>query len=148
MAGKTGVAKQKSMTKAELEQALIDNFTNLQRVLTNLSFKFEDLSNNMSKLLQLFEISAKSFAEKYTGKEAGKKIENDVKEQNQADKEYLKKLDSLLDQNKTIAQGIMLMEERIRHREAPTQAPQQITESREPESRFKGMFKSKPLPKY
>ena len=150
MAGKTGVAKKKSMSKAELEQALIDNFTNLQKVLTNLSIRFEDLSNNMSKLLQLFEISAKSFAEKYTGKEAEKQIESKTQEQKQMDKEYLHKLDSLLDQNKTIAQGIMLMEEKIRHRDTPKtpQNPQQIMAPQEPESRFKGMFKSKPLPKY
>jgi hypothetical protein len=88
----------------------------LQKVLTNLSIKFEDLSNNMSKLLQLFEISAKSFAEKYTGKEAEKKIKKDVEEQRNADKEYLQKLDSLLDQNKTIAKGLTLMEGKLRER--------------------------------
>lgn len=148
MARKTGVTKKKPMTKAELEQALIDNFTNLQSVLTNLSIKFEDLSNNISKLLQLFEISAKSFAEKYTGKEAEKQIENRTKEQGKADKAYLEKLDSLLDQNKTIAKGIMLMEGRIRSRDAQPPETQQIMSHQEPESRFKGMFKSKPLPKY
>ena len=32
------------------------------------------------------------------------------------DQEFLKKLDSLLDQNKTISKGIMMMEDRIRNR--------------------------------
>ena len=101
MAEKTGATtKKKAMSKAELEQALIDNFTNLQKVLTNLSIKFEDLSNNMSKLLQLFEISAKSFAEKYTGKEAEKQIESSTQGQNPADQEYLKKLETV---RKTLA---------------------------------------------
>jgi hypothetical protein len=145
MAEKTGAIKKKPMTKAEMEKTLIDNFTNLQKVLTNLSIKFEDLSNNMSKLLQLFEISAKSFAEKYTNKEAEKQIEIKTQDQKKADKEYLKKLDSLLDQNKTIAQGIMLMEKRIRHRNSEPEKP---THHPEPESRFQGMFKSKPLPRY
>lgn len=147
MAEKIGATtKKKPMTKAELEEALISNFTNLQRVLTNLSVKFEDLSNNISKLLQLFEISAKSFAEKYTGKEEPKKQnEKQTQVQKEVDKEYLKKLDSLLDQNKTIAKGIMLMEGRIRERNIPHSA---APIHHEPESRFKGMFKSKPLPKY
>ncbi len=122
--------KKKAMSKAELEQALLNNFVNLQKVLTNLSVKFEDLSNNVSKLLQLFEISAKSFAEKYSG---------NLERAPEADREFLKKLDSLLDQNKTIAKGIMLMEEKVRGRK-------QLPSS--PKNRFEGMTKSKPLPRF
>ncbi len=137
------------MTKGELEETLINNFTNLQKVLTNLSFKFEDLSNNMSKLLQLFEISAKSFAEKYTSKETGEKLEKQTKERKETDKEYLKKLDSLLDQNKTIAKGIMLMEGKIRQREPQNQFSSQLPPPYpEDESRLSRTFKSKPLPKF
>jgi len=145
MAKKTGpTIKKKALTKAELEQALINNFTNLQKVLTNLSIKFEELSNNMSKLLQLFEISAKSFAEKYSGKleELEKPTKEEMQKQKELDKKYLEKLDSLLNQNKIIAKGIMLMEEKIRQRDAHQPQHHPI-----PESRFKGMFKSKPLPK-
>jgi leucyl aminopeptidase len=141
--------KKKIMTKVELEEALINNFTNLQKVLTNLSFKFEDLSDNISKLLQLFEISAKSFAEKYTSKEKEEKLKEQTKQRKETDKQYLKKLDSLLDQNKTIAKGIMLMEGRIRQRETPNQQANQLHPPyQEPESRLRGMFKSKPLPKF
>lgn len=85
------------------EEALLKNFVNLQKVLTNLSVKFEELSLNISKLLQLFELSAKSFSEGNLGKSG-------------IDQEFLKKLDSLLEQNKTISKGIMLMEERIRNK--------------------------------
>ena len=151
MAEKTDiVAKKKAMTKVELEETLINNFTNLQRVLTNLSLKFEDLSNNMSKLLQLFEISAKSFAEKQANKNTEKPAQEQTQMQRQTDKEYLQKLDSLLDQNKTIAKGIMLMEDRIRQRDAHQPKSMQSMQpmQHEPESRFRGMFKSKPLPKY
>jgi hypothetical protein len=105
--------KEDKITKAQLEQALIDNFINLQKVLTNLSLKFDELSNNMSKLLQLFEISAKSFAEKVSDETYDK-----------GDKDLLGKLDSLLDQNKTIAKGIMLMEERIRQKSSPQPSSQ------------------------
>ncbi|MEK6831067.1 MAG: hypothetical protein AABX77_03490 [Nanoarchaeota archaeon] len=89
--------------KVDINQALLDNFINLQRVLTNLAIKFEDLSNNISKLLQLFEISAKSLADKPV-------------KSSEIDHEFLKKLDSLLEQNKVISKGIMLMEDRVRGR--------------------------------
>lgn len=132
--------KKKALKKEEIEKILIDNFTNLQRVLTNLSIRFDELSTNISKLLQLFEISAKNFAEKYSDK----KPEEVINRSQQTDTEYLKKLDSLLDQNKTIAKGIMLMEERIRNRNTP--APQPFKEENDP--RLGGMTKSNPLPKY
>ncbi|MDD5192883.1 MAG: hypothetical protein PHH54_05795 [Candidatus Nanoarchaeia archaeon] len=131
-------AKNEVMSKAELEQALLNNFVNLQKVLTNLAIKFEDLSNNISKILQLFEISAKSFAEKYSGGGGS-----------ESDKEFLKKLDALLDQNKTIAKGIMLMEERVRQRTQPPPMPVETNRFNPAEgNRFEGMTRSKPLPKY
>lgn len=99
----------KKIPREEIDQALLDNFINLQRVLTNLAVKFDDLSNNISKLLQLFELAAKSFADKHGNQSA-------------IDQELLKKLDSLLGENKTISKGITLMEERIRGR-----SPSQIT---------------------
>jgi len=108
----------KSLKKSEVDQALLDNFINLQKVLTNLAVRFDELSNNIEKLLQLFEISAKNFAEKYSEK-------NPAKEQ-KVDKEFLEKLDNLLDQNKTISKGIMLMEERIRNKTQPN-TEEQIT---------------------
>ena len=123
--------RKKRMTKAQLEEALISNFTGLQKVMTNLAIKFEELSSNISKLLELFEISAKSFAEKYTGED----------ERGKADKEFLEKLDKLLDQNKTISKGIMLMEEKVRER-----ANQK--ELQESDSRLRGMIRSRASPGY
>ena len=90
----------KTESKSDFEQTLLDNFVNLQKVLTNLAVKFDGLSEQISKLLQLFEISAKSFAEKSS--------ETDI------DGESVDKLDTLLEQNKIIAKGIMLMEEKMR----------------------------------
>ncbi len=138
MVKKAGTSiKREVMTKAELEQALLNNFVNLQKVLTNLSIKFEDLSNNISKILQLFEISAKSFAEKYAGGGG------------EGDREFLKKLDALLDQNKTIAKGIMLMEEKVRQRNQPLPISREEGRYNPPdENKFEGMMRSKPLPRY
>ena len=79
--------------------------------------------------MQLFEISAKSFAEKYSEKEGDGQ-----------NKDLSIKLDSLLDQNKVIAKGIMMMEERISQKNAPVQTKR--------EERFERMLKSKPLPRY
>jgi len=111
----------KKMSKAELEQALIDNFINLQKVLTNLSVKFDDLSSKMSQLLELFEISAKSFAEKHPEAEVPKE-----------DKKLLEKLDALLNQNKTIAKGILLMEDKIRQRAMPQKSPMNLSRHSRP----------------
>lgn len=97
------------MSKKELEKdtdvnkLLLENFVELQKIFSNLAIKFDDLSDNISRLLQLFELSAKSFADKPI-KTPG------------VDEEFLKKLDSLLDQNKTISKAIMMMEERVRNR--------------------------------
>jgi len=128
---KSSTTTKKGMSKAELEQTLIDNFTSLQKVLTNLVIKFDDLSTNMSKLLQLFEISAKSFVENHPARET----KEDHNEARNEDKEFIKKLDSLLDQNKTIAKGILLMEDRIRRRSHPEPEP------------VEGKLRSRPLPR-
>lgn len=89
-----------------LNSILIENFTGLQKAVTNLTAKFDNLADNMSKLLQLFEISARSFSEK---------LSTTVPEI-EKDREFLDKLNRLLEQNKVIAKGLTLMEERIRER--------------------------------
>lgn len=138
MIKKEGAKKPKVMSKGELEQTLIDNFISLQKVLTNLAIKFDELSSNISKMLQLFEISAKSFAEKYSGEAPINQMD--------VDKEFLKKLDSLLEQNKVISKGIMLMEDRIKERTNPPmqQFPQQIQR----ETGMIGNMPRKSLPRY
>ncbi|MBS3088034.1 hypothetical protein J4226_05565 [Candidatus Pacearchaeota archaeon] len=91
---------EKKMTAKEREELLIENFVGLQHAMTNMSIKFGALSDNISKLLQIFEESAKNFV-------SGGKPD---------DKEMLEKIDSLLNQNKTIAKGLVLMEGKLRGR--------------------------------
>jgi hypothetical protein len=98
--------------------------------MTNLAVKFDDLSNNISKLLELFEISAKTFAEKY--KEGFPERYGDI------DTEFLRKLDSLLEQNKVISKGIMLMEEKVKERNMQTQRNEDSY----------GELRPRPLPRY
>ncbi|MDH3353425.1 MAG: hypothetical protein OEL87_03180 [Nanoarchaeota archaeon] len=119
---KTKKSTKKKMTAREREELLIENFVGLQHAMTNMSIKFGSLSDNISKLLQIFEEAAKNFA-------SGGKPD---------DKDMLNKIDSLLDQNKTIAKGLVLMEGKLRGRAEETQ----MTQSR-PEASH---IRPKPLP--
>lgn len=84
----------------ERDKVLIENFVTLQRVMTNMSIKMDNLTNQISKLVEIFEISAKALAEK------------DFEVDN-PNKELIEKIDNLLNQNKTLARGLALMHERI-----------------------------------
>ncbi|MEK6871882.1 MAG: hypothetical protein AABX16_03180 [Nanoarchaeota archaeon] len=112
----------KSIKKEDVNQLLVENFVQLQKVLTNLSIKFDELSSNINRLLQLFELSAKSFADNNLAGKSGS-----------IDNEFLKKLDALLDQNKVISKGIMLMEEKIKGKieQSPKEMPRDMMRSRQ-----------------
>ncbi len=97
---KKKTSTKKKMTAREREELLIDNFVGLQHAMTNISIKFCALSDNLTKLLQIFEEAAKNFI-------SGGKSD---------DKDMLNKIDSLLNQNKTIAKGLVLMEGKLRSR--------------------------------
>lgn len=90
---------------------LVENFVSLQRVMTNLSIKFDNLAEQISKLLQLFEISAKALAEKEFSLEKGDK----------SSKKIMEKIDTLLEQNKIIARGLTLMHEKNSETASPVQ---------------------------
>ncbi len=88
---------------AKLGKVLIENFVALQKVMVNLSAKFDDLSNKKSKLLELFEISAKALAEK----------DLTVEKTARDDEKIIKKMDNLYEQNRVIARGLTLMHDRL-----------------------------------
>jgi hypothetical protein len=104
MVKKESVKKETHHQYSDLEKTLVENFVSLQKVLVHLSSKFDDLSGNIAKLLELFEISAKTLAEKelsntsISDEETTKEI-----------KRVSEKLNNLLDQNKIIARGLTLM---------------------------------------
>ena len=89
------------------DQLLLENLVSLQKVLLNLSMKIENLAEQTSKLLILFEVSAKSFAEKQ-----GLGISKE-------DKDFIEKLDKLMEQNKLIAKGLTMMDEKIKGNNPP-----------------------------
>lgn len=88
----------------KIEEKLIENMIELQRLNVKMIEKFESMTNQVSMLLGLFENAAKSFA-------ANPSVQMAVK-----DKEFLEKIDKLLDQNKTLAKGLTLMEEKLREK--------------------------------
>jgi len=124
---KRRVTKNKTISNPRttgVNKVLIDNFVSLQKVMTNLSLKFDELSSQISKLLELFEISAKSLAKNDFESEKGNKNSEDI----------IEKLDNLIDQNKTIARGLTLMHETNPEKkfQPPIPRPPQSPEQRPP----------------
>lgn len=119
----------------KLEEKIIENLVELQRVHTALAEKFDKLANHIGDLLGLFENAARSFVQ-YPANAVSEK-----------DREFLEKIDRLLDQNKTIAKGLTLMEERIRERlyGAPRMQEQSIPVQKKEE--YDGAS-NRPLPKF
>jgi hypothetical protein len=105
-------------SEVKIEKILIENFVSLQKVMTHLSVKFDNLTNQISKLLDLFEISAKSLAKKDFTLEKGTRD----------DKEIMQKLGDLSEQNKTIARGLTLMHERIPSESSYQEPVQELVE--------------------
>lgn len=91
----------------KLENKLVQNLIELQKINVTMIEKFDKLTNQISSLLSLFEMTAKSFAE------------HPAYQVSEKDKEFLEKIDKLLEQNKTIAKGLIMMEERIRDKVHP-----------------------------
>lgn len=99
--------------QVEMQPILVENFTALQKVMINLAGKienstlknekliseFSDLSAKIERLLELFEISAKSLAKE------GFKVAGE------ASPELMKKINELSEQNKIIAKGLTTLHE-------------------------------------
>lgn len=101
MVKKAVTKKKTAVKKPKVEKILVDNFVALQKVITNMSIKLDKLTNQLSELLELFEISAKSLAEKNM----------DLKKDHKDNQQIIQKMDDLFEQNKTIARGVALMHE-------------------------------------
>ncbi len=105
----------KEQTDHQINHLLVENFVGLQRAMTNLSIKFESLSNQISKLLEIYEISAKNF------------IELEAESTGQNNKELFDRINALMDQNKTLAKGLVLIDEKLSEKqESQVHVPQQI----------------------
>lgn len=129
----------KKPKKPSMNALLLQNMIELQRVHTNLLEKFNNISNQLSSLLNLFESAAKSY-----GENPGNKV-------TEKDKEFLEKIDKLLEQNKVIAKGLTLIEDRSRQRiyGPQTTPPQNQTSTMKDDSdEYTPSYINKPLPKF
>jgi len=106
---KTATSSSKKRIEIKIDKALTDNFIALQKIMVNLSTKFDNLSNQISKLLELFEISAKSLARTdFEGDKENKNI-----------KTVLEKLDHISQQAGLIGKGLALIHETGSEKEQP-----------------------------
>jgi conjugal transfer/entry exclusion protein len=101
---KRGPSRSMTVSRGSLEEQTISSLVELQKVHINLAEKFNKLSNQIENLLGLFELAARNFAKQPS-------MQNTEK-----DKEFLDKIDKLLDQNKLLAKGLSMMEEKMRER--------------------------------
>ena len=101
----TGLPKKKKMTANEREELLIENFVGLQRAMINLSMKFENLSDNMSKLLNVFEVSARDY------------MVNKGRVTPEVDRDLLNRINMLLEQNKNILNSVRAIDEKTKKQE-------------------------------
>ncbi len=92
------------VSRQSLEEQTIHSLVELQKVHINLAEKFDKLTTQIENLLALFEMAARNFAKQPN-------MQN-----TERDKEFLDKIDKLLDQNKLLAKGLSLMEEKMRER--------------------------------
>ncbi len=115
-----------------LESKLLENMIKLEKVHTDLAEKFDKLTKEISGLLALFELAAKSFSKQQPGRV-------------DSDKEFFEKIDKLVEQNKTIAKGLTLLEEHMRKKiysPAPNSGEEQEVSEEEQ------MRPSRPLPRF
>ncbi len=130
--------KEISKIQEDLQHKLIENLVSLQKVHTDLAEKFTNLSDQIANLLGLFEMAAHTFAR------------NPENQSNEKDKEFLEKIDKLLDQNKVLAKGLMMMEGRMRERLYGSSRPMGMSTTELPQSSTDDMEPSamtKPLPR-
>lgn len=108
---------------------LLENSIALQKTLATLATDLKTLNQKVSSLLALFDAASKTFKEKpATSGAAVAKAE--------IPKELIEKIDALIAQNKTIARGMLLLEQAIREINAPETGAEEEEEETE----------SKPLP--
>jgi len=91
------------MAEEEIE-LLIENSAALQSVLTDVAAELKALSSQISELLALFKEASKSIADEKASEEVER---TEIKSLDE-------KIGGLMEQNKTVAKGILLMETAMR----------------------------------
>ncbi len=90
-----------------VDKMLVENFVHLQKVLTQMSIKFDHLTHQISGLLKIFEDSAEGLA----------KREFDFEKEQKLNEKMLQRIDNLFEQNKVIAKGLTLVHDSVNSQE-------------------------------
>ncbi len=120
------------MAKKEAIDLLLENTIALQKTLASLAADLKTLNKKISDLLELFESASSAFKEGKAGKTEG--IPSDI----------AGKMDMLVEQNKTLAKGLLLLEKTLRGKESSetvSMMPSSFTRTRATKP-----LKKKPLP--
>lgn len=105
---KRGTKKSTKSTKASSKgyektvRLLIENNVMLQKKLVDLTSSIDGMNKQMGKILHLIEIASTDFSKK-DSEEGGHE-------------DLIEKLESLINQNKTIAKGLILLEKFVREK--------------------------------
>lgn len=93
--------------KDEAFKLMLENSIALQKVLTNLAVSLDRLSKDMEKMLELFKEASKAMGEEKALGEVDMDRENKL----------ISRLDNLIEQNRTIAKGLVLLESSIKEKD-------------------------------
>lgn len=119
------MVKKEVKNKSEMN-LLLENSIVLQKTITKLAIELKTLNKKVSSMLDLFEDASEAF------KQGGGIA---VPAEMAGTEELVDKMDKLIKQNKTIAKGILLLEESFR--------------KQKPEIKVKkAEYKAKPLPEF
>jgi lipid II:glycine glycyltransferase (peptidoglycan interpeptide bridge formation enzyme) len=132
VSGVKKAVRKRTSKSDKIEKTLAENLVALQKVHINLIEKFDKLSEQISKLLGLFEIAALTVSESPSSVKATEK-----------DRDFIEKINSLLEQNKTIAKGLTIMEEKLREKVYGQVMPQEESGQMPPPPQPK-----RPLPRF
>ncbi|MEM4271106.1 MAG: hypothetical protein QXO70_03355 [Candidatus Pacearchaeota archaeon] len=87
--------------KEDINAKVLENLIELQKVYTSLAENFSKTSQKLDSLINLFENTAKSF------------ISQPLSEETERHKEIISMLNQILEQDKIIAKGITILEEKL-----------------------------------
>jgi len=91
----------KGQKKEEINEKVLENLVEIQKLYADLAENFSKTSQKLDALINLFEATAKSFVSSPSGEESNKH------------REIMEKLNQLMEQDKLIAKGITILEEKL-----------------------------------
>ena len=106
---KEGKMSKKDKQQDKSIELLVENSIALQKILTSVSYNLTKLTEEITLILELFKEASKTFGEE----RATEEVDFDHK------RNLISKLDVLIEQNKHIARGLILLESTLRDREKP-----------------------------